>query len=94
MSVPTMTPFPYADLFTHFWGVTDLSPEGGLYVVECRFCDASAEVRGKPSALPEMKHDEGCPVAAYVANPAGGIEGRTRVHDLIRANESMTGGVQ
>jgi hypothetical protein len=82
-----MEPFPFADLFTHGWALTDLTAEGGDYFVLCLGCDARVEVRGEPRALPEISHEEPCPVADYIANPEGGKEGRIRVHSIARASE-------
>lgn len=84
---PDMEPFPFADLFTHGWVQGDLTPEGGVYLVVCQGCQAHREVRGIPRTLPDITHETPCPVADYIADPAGGIEGRMRIHAILRADE-------
>jgi hypothetical protein len=84
---PDFEPFPFADLFVCGWVETDLTPEGGAYGVVCLGCHRRVTVRGKPTSLPAIAHKADCVVAAYIENPEGGMEGRARVHRIIRNQE-------
>ena len=79
-------PFPFADLFAHGWIAGDRTPPGGHYLVACLGCKTRLKLQDVPHAVPEIEHDEDCPVAAYIARPEGGTKGWAHIWMIVHAD--------